>query len=402
MEQSIITLGKAASMLSAIETVDDARELIDLAEAARYYAKQIGLGLEAQNSAATIKVRAQRRAGEILAGMEKAKGAAREGWNKTLYQAGTALEAPTLADMGIDRHDSQRWQTLAAMPAERFEEVISTAVDAGNELTTAMIYREARTDARSAMLVNRDTGEIQIENANAYAVERGQVWTLGDHRVMCGDCYSVDDVRSLVGDRSVQALITDPPYGIGYKPDWNKWDGSPSYFGEVIGDDKAFDPSLFLGFPTVVIFGANYFSDKLPIGGWLCWDKRLDEVKDKMFGSPFELAWYRSKNTTKKAIMVRILHGGVVNADSIAGNNDKRYHPTQKPVALMRAVLDEFTDAGETVFDPFCGSGSTLLACEADSRACLAMEIHPDYVSIVIQRWAATTGKTPTLENKKQ
>lgn len=224
-----------------------------------------------------------------------------------------------------------------------------------------------------------------------WGVERGQVWTLGNHRLYCGDAYS--DLSSLIGKDKVGALITDPPYGIGYKPNWNKWDGSSSDFKQVIGDDGPFDPTPFLSYPTVLLFGASHYSNRLPIGGWLCWDKRTDDKKDGMIGSPFELAWFRSVNTTKKSIMIRVLHGGVVNADSNKGNNEKRYHSTQKPVALMEKIVQSLTNKSEVILDPFAGSGSTLLACDNIGRKCLAMEIDPCYVAVILHRWGDATGK---------
>jgi len=228
-------------------------------------------------------------------------------------------------------------------------------------------------------------------------VEVGQVWILGAHRLMCGDAYNAEHVAELNGHNAIAALITDPPYGIGYKPDWNKWDGSASDFMEVTGDDIKFNPVPFLNYPTVVLFGASYFSDLLPVGGWICWDKRLDETKDSMLGSPFELAWYRSANTTRKAIMIRVLHGGVVNADSVVGNNEKRLHPTQKPVAVMEQIVGALTNVDDLVYDPFSGVGSTLLACERHGRRCYAMEIEPDYVATTLDRWMQLTGQEPIL-----
>lgn len=231
-----------------------------------------------------------------------------------------------------------------------------------------------------------------------WGVSFGQAWKLDNNRIMCGDSYNCLDRESLISNESVNALITDPPYGIGYKPDWNKWDGSSSDYASIVGDDKEFNPSSFLSYPTVVMFGANYFSKKLPIGGWICWDKRLDENKDLMFGSPFELAWFRSANTNKKGIMIRVLHGGVVNADSTEGNNEKRLHATQKPVSVMRKIIEITTLPGDVILDPFAGSGSTLLAChDNQDRKCLAMEIDPRYVAVTLERWHKKSGNKPCL-----
>jgi len=198
-----------------------------------------------------------------------------------------------------------------------------------------------------------------------------------------GDCL---EVMKSMPDKSVDAVITDPPYGINYAPSWKKWNGKPSDFSPIINDDKPFDPTPFLKYPTVVLFGANYYSDRLPIGGWLCWDKRLDENKDRMFGSSFELAWFSSKNTTAKSKMIRVLHGGVINADSMNGNNEKRVHPTQKPVEVMKRILLSFTHEGDTILDPFMGSGTTGVACVQTGRNFIGIEIDPTYFAIAERR----------------
>jgi len=198
-----------------------------------------------------------------------------------------------------------------------------------------------------------------------------------------GDCL---EVMKDIPDKSIDAVITDPPYGINYQPSWKKWDGSPPDFNSVIGDNEQFDPTPFLYFRTVVLFGANYYANKLPIGSWICWDKRLDSRKDKMFGSPFELAWFKSDNTKRKALMIRVLHGGVINADSKYGNNEKRLHPTQKPVDVMKRVIIETTNEGDTILDPFMGSGTTGIACVQTGRNFIGIEIDPDYFAIAERR----------------
>lgn len=140
---SLIMLDQAAKMLAEVKNIDDASNLIDLAEAARVYAKQIGLGLEAQNHAAEIKIRAQRKAGEILEKMEKNKG----GWSEhnLMLQGETSSSIPTYEELDINRKDAHVWQIISKMPVEEFEETITDirGVD-GGELSTNKIYREAR------------------------------------------------------------------------------------------------------------------------------------------------------------------------------------------------------------------------------------------------------------------
>jgi DNA modification methylase len=225
-----------------------------------------------------------------------------------------------------------------------------------------------------------------------FTAQPGQVWKLGRHTLICDNAYEV--AKRVKCD----ALISDPPYGIDYRPDWDKWDGSASDYKRVLGDQEPFDPLPFLIYPTVLLFGANYFSNKLPLGGWLCWDKRTREELDSMAGSSFELAWYCSQHTAKRSIMVRVQHGGVLNADSKIGNNEKRLHPTQKPVELMRQILLSLTRPGEVVLDPFLGSGSTLIACQETGRVCIGAEVEPEYCGVILNRFFNKYNIEPCLE----
>jgi hypothetical protein len=135
--QSIVKLDQATRMLAEISTVDDAIDLIKVAEAGRVYARQVELGLEAQNHAAEIKLRAQRKAGELLDSMEKNKGAA------TRYHLYTALP-PTLDEMGVSKVQSSQWQQIADIPDVDFEDYIEQTKEKADELTTAGIVREAK------------------------------------------------------------------------------------------------------------------------------------------------------------------------------------------------------------------------------------------------------------------
>jgi site-specific DNA-methyltransferase (adenine-specific) len=213
------------------------------------------------------------------------------------------------------------------------------------------------------------------------------------------EIYNADclDVMREMEDGSVDAVITDPPYGIDYRPSWKKWNGDDCDYLPIKNDDRDFNPLPFLGFSTVVLFGANYYSDKLPIGGWICWDKRLDEKKDRMIGASFELAWFRSINTARKSKMIRVLHGGVINADSSKGNNEKRLHPTQKPIEVMVRIIKEFTNEGDTILDPFMGSGTTGVACVKEGRKFIGIEIDESYYAIAKRRIQETLMQ-PRLE----
>lgn len=201
-------------------------------------------------------------------------------------------------------------------------------------------------------------------------LNEGEQW-----RVIEGDCLEV--LKSLP-DGCVDALVTDPPYGIGYEASRYQ---NAVFQGVIAGDDEAFDPRPILGIaPSCVIWGGNNFAHLLHRGGWLCWDKRCSEDADKILGSPFELAWCSDPQKFK---MLRLQHGGAVSAD-----RETRVHPTQKPVELMRWCLDFVSKPGDTILDPFCGSGTTGVACIQTGRRFIGIEIEPKYAAIARRRIA--------------
>jgi len=187
-------------------------------------------------------------------------------------------------------------------------------------------------------------------------------------RLILGDCL---EVMKGLPSGSVDAVITDPPYGVNYKssPYWNRV--------RIIGDDKPFNPIPFLVFPVVILFGANYYAGSLPVdGGWLIWDKR-DRTSRKLPGSDGEMAW---TNATKQ---VRI-YCRCWMPHTIRG--ERKFHPTQKPVDLIREWIAEFTKPGDTILDPFMGSGTTGVACVQTGRDFIGIEIDPGYFAIAERR----------------
>lgn len=195
-----------------------------------------------------------------------------------------------------------------------------------------------------------------------------------------GDCR---DVLPSLG--RVDAVVTDPPYGIGYQPqNWKQWNGNKQEWNPIVGDGKKFDPSPWLQFPHAVLWGANYYSDVLPLGTWLVWDKRCHERGDKMFGASIEMAWCNIPQ--REAKIKRLLHGGVVNADSEIGNNEKRLHPTQKPIGIMSWCIEQLPPESKIILDPYMGSGTTGIACVKLDRAFVGVEIDPDYFDTAWRR----------------
>lgn len=232
----------------------------------------------------------------------------------------------------------------------------------------------------------------------------GDVWTLGKHRLMCGDSTSIDAVEKLMDGQKADMVFTDPPYGMHLNADYSdmssKFKGSKggNRYDNVIGDHNDFSPDLiqtvFANFEyckEIFLWGADYYSDLLPNkndGSWIVWDKRCDDSADKMFGSTFELCW--SKNRHKRD-MARVKWAGIFGIEK--EHDKKRVHPTQKPSALIEWFFDKWGSKGDVVADLFGGSGSTMIACEKTGRSSRLMELDPKYCDVIIKRWQDFTGK---------
>jgi site-specific DNA-methyltransferase (adenine-specific) len=171
----------------------------------------------------------------------------------------------------------------------------------------------------------------------------------------------------------VKAIISDPPYGISYSPGFDKrgWTAK-SFVGKniVLGDDKPFDPTPFLHYPVQVFFGANHFADKLPASSnWIVWDKR-DGITPNDFAD-CELIWTNQKGVAR--IFRHRWYGAI--RDSEQGV--ERIHATQKPLVLMKYIIERLTQPNDLILDPFFGSGVTALACLATGRDFIGCELDP-------------------------
>ena len=181
-------------------------------------------------------------------------------------------------------------------------------------------------------------------------------------------------------------LLADPPYGVNYVVAEQvvgvgnrriTRGGKPP----VHGDDKPFDPSHLIQFDRCVLFGANHYSDKLPVsGGWLVWDKTGGGRGPDNSFADVEIAW---TNLRRTPVIKHHLWKGLVR-DSEAGQ--KVLHPTQKPVALMAWIITEWTEPGDLVIDPYCGSGPTLRAAKDLGRKAIGIEIEERYCEIAAKR----------------
>lgn len=190
-------------------------------------------------------------------------------------------------------------------------------------------------------------------------------WVSGDVSLYLGN--NLDILPYLAG---VKIVLTDPPYGL----DLGARSGSGRSKAamaldkyDVVGDDKPFDPSPWLSFPKVILWGANHYASRLPdTRCWLAWDKREGGTSDDQ--ADCELAW---TNLPGPARLCHHRWRGMIKASE---KNEKRIHPTQKPVFLMSWCLEIAKD-GDIVLDPYMGSGSTIIAAIKAGRKAIGIEI---------------------------
>ena len=203
---------------------------------------------------------------------------------------------------------------------------------------------------------------------------------MSEVKLYLGDCL---EILPTLAAGSVDAVVTDPPYGIGRDKGFDGFDGFgiPIARTQYIGDwdserpnKHCFDEILRIS-KIALIFGGNYFSDYLPVGNhWVVWDKKQTMPT---FGD-CELIWTNVKRNSVKWI-TREWNG-------LLGKEESRQHATQKPTKIIKWLLEQYTQPGDLILDPFMGSGTTGVACVQTGRNFIGIEIDPRYFAIAEKR----------------
>ena len=242
-------------------------------------------------------------------------------------------------------------------------------------------------------------------------IKHGDIYKLGEHIVACGNSLDQVFVNKVIGDRKIRCVLVDPPYGVAYvegKRDLSKLgvDTDKAIIGDQLQSDDEYATftktwleavtSHLESYNACYIFNGDMMFPALRAGmkqagfyysQMIVWVKNHVVLGRKDYLPQFELIAYgwhgRHKMERTKAKSV-IFH---------PKPSKSKLHPTQKPVGLLRKLIPNSTKMGERIYDPFLGSGSTLIACEHLGRRCVGIDLDPEYASTAIARWEKLTGR---------
>jgi DNA modification methylase len=253
-------------------------------------------------------------------------------------------------------------------------------------------------------------GEDDAPEPPAQAVTRpGDLWLLGSHRLLCGDATVVTDVGRLLDGAHPHLMVTDPPYGVEYDPNWRVESGvsSTARPGKVNNDDRADWREAWSLFPGEVAYvwhsgiHARTVAESLEACGFLI-RAQIIWAKPRLVLSRGDYHWQHEpcfyavrKGATGHWQGAR--DQSTLWTIATGENDEATEHGTQKPVECMRRPIVNNSAKGDLVYEPFAGSGSTLIAAASVGRVCLAMEIDPRYCDVIIERWQRHTGNLATL-----
>ncbi|MDR0809726.1 MAG: site-specific DNA-methyltransferase [Gemmobacter sp.] len=254
-------------------------------------------------------------------------------------------------------------------------------------------------------------GEDDIPDPPTEPVSRpGDLWILGHHHLLCGDSTVATDVERALAGVTPLLMVTDPPYGVEYDPNWrNQALGqTTARTGKVLNDDRADWREAWALFPGDVAYvwhgalHATTVADSLIACGFnirsqIIWAKDRLILSRGDYHWQHEPCWYAVRKTGKghwagDRKQTTLWH--IANKDQDA----QTVHGTQKPVECMRRPVLNNSSPGQAIYEPFMGSGTTLIAAETTGRVCLGIELNPAYVDVAVERWQNLTGGAAVLE----
>ncbi len=255
---------------------------------------------------------------------------------------------------------------------------------------------------------NGDPDDVPDAPARAVTV-LGDVWVLGNHRLICGDSTDAATVARLLGDVKPHLMVTDPPYGVEYDAAWRERElgGGKRADGKVKNDDRADWREAWALFPGEVAYvwhanrGVPDVAESLVASAFelrelIIWSKSQFSIGRGHYHAQHEPCWYAVRKGGTGH-----WQGDRTQSTLWAIDKPKKSetgHSTQKPVECMRKPIENNSAPGDAIYEPFSGSGTTIIAGEQTGRSVYAVELNPPYVDISVTRWQTFTGKQATLD----
>jgi DNA modification methylase len=237
------------------------------------------------------------------------------------------------------------------------------------------------------------------------------VWLLGRHRLACGDCTDALVVEKALNGVKPHLMVTDPPYGVEYDPAWRAKAGvnkSKGKLGKVLNDDRADWREAWALFPGDVFYvwsapgplqcvvHDSLVAADMDVRQQIVWAKDRFALGRGHYHYQHEVCWYGVRRNKTAHYNGDRSQSTVWNIK--ARDDEGHGHSTQKPVECMRRPIENNSSPGQAVYEPFSGSGTTIIAAEMTGRACHAIELNPAYVDVAIKRWQDFTGQSAMLE----
>jgi 16S rRNA G966 N2-methylase RsmD len=333
------------------------------------------------------------RTGRVIAGNKTIASAAASGIEEVILVPSDGKSIIAVQRMDLDL-DSPEGRALAIADNRAAELGLEWDPEVLGQLATDLDLKPFFTDGELAAIVPSTVTELLGDEDDVPeppvepVTKPGDMYILGDHRLLCGDATSPTDIATLLDGVLPDMVFTDPPYGISVQMN------NPGTVckGMILGDSTtevavaAYNLCAAMNAP-LLFWGANHYAAdaKLPNSAcWICWDKQ--ESNNHIDQADCEFAWTNFKGPA------RIFHHLWSGFRRDSEKGERRVHPTQKPVALLTEILD-FFKAGRDILDLFGGSGSTLIACERTKRSASLMELDPRYCDVIVTRWETATGK---------
>ena len=349
--------------------------------------------------------------GVVIAGNGTLMAARALGW-QTIKAVRTNLagsEATAFAIADNRTAELAEWDDAALQ-----QQLAAIAID-DEELLAATGFDEKELAKLAAANAPEVTEDDVPEPPAEPITQPGDLWLLGKHRLLCGDSTKAEDVERLMDGETPRLMVTDPPYGVSYDESWREC-SSKDFGGHIKGtlqnDDRAdWMEAYQLGAAAIAyvwhassnahIVRQNLIDAGYEVRQQIIWRKPFGVMSRSAYHWQHEPCWYAIRKGENAAWIgtrteTTVWDATIPNHPMAVDDDTRTPHPTQKPIEVMaRAIRNH--DA-PLIYDPFLGSGTTLIAAEQLGRACYGMEISPAYCDVIVKRWETLTGQTATRE----